>query len=174
MSDKLINRFIRYASEHTTSDPDSNSYPSTSRQISFMRNLKNELTEIGLSEVILDDNGYLTATIPPNGIQDAPVTGFIAHVDTSPDFPGKNVTPIITEKYDGDIINLKNDIKIDPAEFPELLQYKGQPIITADGTTLLGADDKAGVAEIITAAEILVKEKRIQHGKIKIAFTPDE
>jgi len=174
MKDKVVKRFLKYAGEHTTSDPQSNSFPSTSRQITFMRQLQKELEEIGLSEVILDENGYLTATIPPNGIENAPVTGFIAHVDTSPDFPGKDVKPQITESWDGKAIKLKNDIIIDPAEFPEILQYKGQQLITADGTTLLGADDKAGVAEIITAAEILLNDSKSRHGKIRIAFTPDE
>jgi tripeptide aminopeptidase len=174
MKDKVVKRFLRYARKHTTSDPQSNSFPSTSQQITFMRQLQKELQEIGLSEVLLDDNGYLTATIPPNGMEKAPVTGFIAHVDTSPDFPGTDVQPQITESWDGKAIILKNNIVIDPAEFPEILQYKGQSLITADGTTLLGADDKAGVAEIITAAEILLNNSELKHGKIRIAFTPDE
>jgi tripeptide aminopeptidase len=140
----------------------------------FMKKLAAELMEIGCSEVELDEFGYVTATIPSNGIGDVPVVGFVAHVDTSPDFPGENVQPQIIEKYDGNPVHLKNGIFIDPKDFPEILNYTGQSIITTDGTTLLGADDKAGVAEIVTAAEILLKSKEIKHGKIKLGFTPDE
>ena len=172
--EKVVERFIRYAKEHTTSDPDSVSFPSTYRQVAFMKKLETELKEIGLHEVELDKNGYLTATVPANAPGEIPVIGFIAHVDTSPDFSGENVQPQIVENYDGNAIKLKNGVVIDPVEFPEILQYKGQDIITADGTTLLGADDKAGVAEIVTAAETLLKTSRIKHGKIRIAFTPDE
>uniref|UniRef100_UPI003569D1E1 peptidase T n=1 Tax=Mariniphaga sediminis TaxID=1628158 RepID=UPI003569D1E1 len=114
------------------------------------------------------------ATVPSNGNDSGPVVGFIAHVDTSPDFSGENVQPQIIEKYDGNTIHLKNGVDIDPVEFPEIMKYKGQEIITADGTTLLGADDKAGVAEIVTAAEMLLNSKKIKHGKIRIGFTPDE
>jgi tripeptide aminopeptidase len=172
--EKVAERFIRYAREFTTSDPDSNDIPSTSVQMDFMQKLKTELVEIGLQEVELDDHGYLMATIPSNVQEEGPVVGFIAHVDTSPDFSGKNVIPRITENYDGGIIHLDNNVSIDPAEFPEILKYKGQDIITAGGTTLLGADDKAGVAEIVTAAEILLNDSSIKHGKIRIGFTPDE
>lgn len=172
--EKVVERFIRYAKEHTTSDPDSVSFPSTYRQVAFMKKLEAELKEIGLHEVELDKNGYLTASVPANAPGEIPVIGFIAHVDTSPDFSGENVQPQIVENYDGNAIKLKNGVVIDPVEFPEILQYKGQDIITADGTTLLGADDKAGVAEIVTAAETLLKTSRIKHGKIRIAFTPDE
>ncbi len=172
--EKVVERFIRYAKEHTTSDPDSVSFPSTYRQVAFMKKLETELREIGLHEVELNKNGYLTATVPANAPGEIPVIGFIAHVDTSPDFSGENVQPQIVGNYDGNTIKLKNGVAIDPVEFPEILQYKGQDIITADGTTLLGADDKAGVAEIVTAAETLLKTSRIKHGKIRIAFTPDE
>ncbi|MBW6535485.1 MAG: peptidase T [Mariniphaga sp.] len=172
--EKVVERFLRYAKEYTTSDPESNTCPSTARQMEFMKKLEAELKEIGLKEVELDENGYLMATIPANTSEKAPVIGFIAHVDTSPDFAGENVQPQIVENYDGKPIQLKNKVVIDPAEFPEILQYKGQSIITADGTTLLGADDKAGVAEIITAAEILLHSDKIKHGKIRIGFTPDE
>jgi tripeptide aminopeptidase len=127
-----------------------------------------------LKEVELDKNGYLMATIPANTSEKTPVIGFIAHVDTSPDFAGENVQPQIIEKYDGNPVQLKNNVTIDPAEFPEILLYKGQNIVTADGTTLLGADDKAGVAEIVTAAELLLNSDKIKHGKIRIGFTPDE
>jgi tripeptide aminopeptidase len=172
--EKVVERFLRYAKDYTTSDPESETCPSTERQMVFMKKLKAELIEIGLQEVELDENGYLMATIPANTSEKAPVVGFIAHVDTSPDFAGENVKPQIIEKYDGKSIQLKNNVTIDPAEFPEILQYKGQDIITADGTTLLGADDKAGVAEIVTAAEILLNSNKIKHGKIRIGFTPDE
>jgi tripeptide aminopeptidase len=172
--EKAVERFIRYAREYTTSDSKSDTFPSTSRQIDFMKKLETELNEIGLQEVELDDYGYLMATIPANGVENVPVVGFIAHVDTSPDFSGENVNPQIIENYDGKPVKLKNNVTIDPTEFPELAQYKGQSVITADGTTLLGADDKAGVAEIVTAGEILLNDKTIKHGKIRIGFTPDE
>ncbi len=172
--EKVVERFISYAKQYTTSDPKCKSYPSTDRQLVFLKKLVEELKEIGLSEVEMDQYGYVTATIPANGISDSPVVGFIAHVDTSPDFSGENVEPQIIEKYDGCTVYLKNNVCIDPKQFTEILNYKGQDIITADGTTLLGADDKAGVAEIITAAEILVNSPEIKHGKIRIAFTPDE
>lgn len=172
--EKVVERFIRYAREYTTSDPKSETFPSTSRQIEFMKKLEAELKEIGLQDIELDDYGYLMATIPANGIENAPVVGFVAHVDTSPDYSGEDVKPQIIEKYDGNPVKLKNNVTIDPTEFPEILKYKGQSIITADGTTLLGADDKAGLAEIVTAAEILLNDKSIKHGKIRIGFTPDE
>ena len=171
--EKVAERFIRYAKEYTTSDPESATYPSTERQLVFMRKLVKELEDIGCSNVELDKYGYVMATIPAKGAENAPVVGFIAHVDTSPDFSGENVHPQIIEKYDGKPIQLKNGVTINPDEFPEILQYKGQAIITTDGTTLLGADDKAGVAEIVTAAEMLLKSK-ISHGKIRLGFTPDE
>lgn len=172
--EKVVERFIRYAKEYTTSDPNSETFPSAERQMVFMKKLKNELVEIGLQEVELDENGYLMATVPANGKEKGPVIGFISHVDTSPDFSGENVQPQIIEKFDGSPLQLKNGVTIDPKEFPEILKYKGQSIITADGTTLLGADDKAGVAEIVTAAEILLNSNKIKHGKIRIGFTPDE
>jgi tripeptide aminopeptidase len=172
--EKVVERFIRYAKEYTTSDPESKTCPSTKRQMDFMKKLESELKEIGLKEVDLDQNGYLMASIPANTDEKTPVIGFIAHVDTSPDFAGENVQPQIIKKYSGNPIQLKNNVTIEPAEFPEILQYKEQDIITADGTTLLGADDKAGVAEIVTAAEILLNSEKIKHGKIRIGFTPDE
>jgi tripeptide aminopeptidase len=139
-----------------------------------MKKLVEELKEVGLSEVEMDRFGYVTATIPENGVEGCPVVGFIAHVDTSPDFSGENVSPQIIENYDGTPVKLKNGVSIDPKEFPEILNYKGQNIITADGTTLLGADDKAGVAEIVTAAELILNSKDLKHGKIRFGFTPDE
>ncbi|MBT3384481.1 MAG: peptidase T [Prolixibacteraceae bacterium] len=172
--EKVVERFIKYAKQYTTSDPGSKTYPSTDRQITFMKKLVDELVDIGLSDVEMDKFGYVTATIPAKGIETNQVVGFVAHVDTSPDFSGENVNPQIIENYDGTPVQLKNDVTIDPKEFPEILNYVGQSIITADGTTLLGADDKAGVAEIVTAAEIILNSKNIQHGKIKLAFTPDE
>ncbi len=172
--EKVAQRFIKYAKQYTTSDPESTTYPSTDRQTGFMEKLVEELKEIGCVEVEMDKYSYVTATIPANGFEDAPVVGFVAHIDTSPDFSGENVQPQIIEKYDGTPIRLKNGVTIDPKDFPELLNYTGQAIITADGTTLLGADDKAGVAEIVTAAEHLLKSKDIKHGKIRLGFTPDE
>lgn len=172
--EKVVERFLKYAKEYTTSDAESKTFPSTERQKVFMKKLEAELTEIGLQEVEMDEYGYLIATIPANGAENAPVVGFVAHVDTSPDFSGENVKPQVIENYDGTPVKLKNDVTIDPAEFPEILKYKGQSIITADGTTLLGADDKAGIAEIVTAAEILLNDKSIKHGKIRLGFTPDE
>ena len=172
--EKVVERFISYAKQYTTSDPESKSYPSTGRQLDFMKKLVEELKSIGLQEVEMDKFGYVTATIPARGVENSPVVGFIAHVDTSPDFSGENVQPQILKDYDGSKVQLKNGVVIDPKEFPEILNYKGQEIITADGTTLLGADDKAGVAEIVTAAEIIVQTKSMKHGKIRLAFTPDE
>ena len=172
--EKVVERFINYAKQYTTSDPKSKTYPSTDRQLVFMKKLVEELKEIGLSEVEMDKYGYVTATIPANGVNDSPVVGFISHVDTSPDFSGESVEPQILENYDGCSVYLKNNVCIDPKQFPEILNYKGQDIITADGTTLLGADDKAGVAEIVTAAEQLLNSPDLKHGKIRIAFTPDE
>jgi tripeptide aminopeptidase len=172
--EKVAERFIRYAKEYTTSDPESKTYPSTGRQLVFMKKLADELHEIGCSEIELDEFGYVIATIPANGLENLPVIGFVAHVDTSPDFSGENVNPQIIENYDGKPVQLKNGVTIDPNDFPEILNYTGQSIITADGTTLLGADDKAGVAEIVTAAEFLLKSKDIKHGKIRLGFTPDE
>jgi tripeptide aminopeptidase len=172
--EKVAERFIRYAKEYTTSDPVSSSYPSSGRQTTFMKKLVDELKEIGCTEVEMDKYSYVTATIPANGLNKVPVVGFVAHVDTSPDFSGENVKPQIIKNYDGKPIQLKNGVLIDPKDFSEILNYAGQSIITADGTTLLGADDKAGVAEIVTAAEILLKSKDIKHGKIRLGFTPDE
>ena len=172
--EKVAQRFIKYAKQYTTSDPESTTFPSTDRQTVFMEKLVEELKEIGCVEVEMDKYSYVTATIPSNGVESAPVVGFVAHVDTSPDFSGENVQPQILEKYDGTPVVLKNGVIIDPKEFPEILNYKGQTIITTDGTTLLGADDKAGVAEIVTAAEYLLKSKDIKHGKIRLGFTPDE
>ena len=172
----LVPRFIKYARTYTTSDPKSETFPSTSRQLTFAASLAEELISIGLSEVEVDAHGYVTATLPANIPGKIPVVGFVAHMDTSPDFSGENVMPQIIKKYDGSPLRLNNDqnIVLDPVEFPELTNCIGLDLITGDGTTLLGADDKAGIAEIITAMEILIRKPEIKHGKIRICFTPDE
>jgi len=176
MRDILTERFIRYARHHTTSDPRSDTFPSTPGQMKFAVLLAEELDQLGLSDVAFDTNGYVTATIPANTPGDIPVIGFIAHMDTSPDFSGENVQPRFVERYDGGRILLNNTLNrfLDPAEFPELMRYAGETLITTDGTTLLGSDDKAGIAEIVTAAGILMKNPAIPHGKIRLCFTPDE
>ncbi|TDO00001.1 peptidase T [Sunxiuqinia elliptica] len=171
--EKVIDRFIRYAKEYTTSDPESKTFPSTARQLDFADKLVVELKEIGLQEVEKDANGYVTATLPANTEEKCPVVGFVAHMDTSPDFSGENVKPQI-RKYDGGDIVLNEKVTLSPAQFPDLLNYVGQEIITTDGSTLLGADDKAGVAEIMTAMAYLVAHPEIRHGKVRICFTPDE
>ncbi len=172
---KLLDRFLRYVCINTQSDDTSTTFPSTQRQFDLLRILECELKEIGLEDVELDDKGYLMATIPAT-CNDIPVIGFIAHVDTSPEMKGEGVNPQIISKYDGEDIVLNSDgnIILSPAEFPELRNYVGQTLITTDGTTLLGADDKAGIAEIVTIAGYLTAHPEIKHGKIRIAFTPDE
>lgn len=172
----IKDRFLGYVAIDTQSDADTGLTPSTPGQMIFSQKLVEELKKIGLKEVELDDNGYVMATIPSNIDKDVPVIGFIAHVDTSPDFTGKNVNPQIVENYSGGeiILNKDENIVLKPEEFPELKNYLGQNLITTDGTTLLGADDKAGVAEIVTAAEYLINHPEIKHGKIRIGFTPDE
>lgn len=174
--DKVVERFLRYVKEDTKSNPESNECPSSNKQLDFAKKLKEELLDLNLKDIILDENSYLMATLPANTEKDLPVIGFIAHMDTSPDMSGKNVNPQIIEHYDGkDItLNKEKDVILSPKDFPELEDYKGQSIITTDGTTLLGADDKAGIAEIITAIEYLINNPQIKHGDIKIAFTPDE
>lgn len=168
----VTERFLTYVKHHTTSQDGSFTYPSTRNQLLFADFLAKECREIGLTDIAVDKNGYLTATLPET-VANAPTIAFIAHMDTSPDAKGENVMPNIVEKYDGGIIPL-NNIRLSPEEFPVLLNYVGDTIITADGTTLLGADDKAGIAEILTAMEYLIKHPEIPHGTIKIAFTPDE
>ncbi|HPR60124.1 MAG TPA: peptidase T, partial [Prolixibacteraceae bacterium] len=176
MEKNLIERFIRYIKVETTSDPRSGLHPSTPSQLEFAKQLAAELIEIGLSDVSVDDNAYVMATLPSNIEKKVPVVGFIAHVDASPDFSGKNIQARFVENYDGGKITLNNDlgIELDPEVFPELLKYKGQTLITTDGTTLLSADDKAGLAEIVTAMEYLIRHPEIKHGDIKVGFTPDE
>jgi tripeptide aminopeptidase len=176
MISKVYDRFIRYTKIDTQSDPNSDTCPSTKKQFHLAKELVKELNGMGLKEVSLDKNGYVMATLPSNMDKDVPVIGFIAHMDTSPDFSGHGVNPQIIEKYDGKdiILNKKQDIVLSPVDFPELKKYIGLDIITTDGTTLLGADDKAGIAEIISAIEYLCENPDIKHGTIKICFTPDE
>ena len=165
-------RFLTYIKHHTASDEDSASFPSTKTQLDFADFLAEECKAIGLQEVSVDQYGYVTATLPGTK-KDAPIIGFIAHMDTSPDASGENISPNIVENYNGDIISLKEGC-LSPDEFPFLNDYVGQTLITTDGTTLLGADDKAGIAEILTAMEYLITHPEIPHGDIRIAFTPDE
>ena len=170
----IIKRFVSYVTIDTQSDPKSKSCPSTKKQWDLAHLLVKELKAIGLSDVTIDDNAYIMATIPATTSKDAPTIGFIAHFDTSPDFSGTNVKPQIVENYDGKEIILNEDVVLSPSYFTDLKQYKGQTLITTDGTTLLGADDKAGITEIVSAAEYLIQHPEIEHGKIRIAFTPDE
>jgi tripeptide aminopeptidase len=173
---KVTERFLRYAKIDTRSDEWSENCPSTKGQTELAEILRREMVSLGFEEVSLDNNGYLMGTVPSNTTKDIPVTGFIAHLDTSPDMTAANVNPLIINDYDGGaiILNQKEKIILSPDDFPELSAYKGQTIITTDGTTLLGADDKAGIAEIMTAMEYLLRNPEIKHGKIRVAFTPDE
>ncbi|WP_304507192.1 peptidase T [Anaerotignum sp.] len=168
----VTERFLTYVKHNTTSDFSSHTFPSTRSQLHFADYLAKECKEIGLVDINVDQNGYVIATLPGN-IDKAPVIGFIAHMDTSPDAKGEGIMPNIVEQYDGGNIPL-NNVSISPDEFPILKKYVGDTIITSDGTTLLGADDKAGIAEILTAMDYLKKHPEIPHGKIRIAFTPDE
>lgn len=174
--EKLLPRFLEYVTTDTQSDPYSKTTPSTEKQWKLAKKLVMELHQIGMQEVSIDENAYIMATLPSNMDKKVPTIGFIAHMDTSPDFSGKNVKPQIIENYDGRdiVLNKAKNIVLSPEYFDDLLQYEGQTLITTDGTTLLGADDKAGVAEIITAMEYLINHPEIKHGKIRVAFTPDE
>ncbi len=176
MEERVVERFLKYVNHNTQSDPKTNLTPSTPGQILFARSLAKELQTIGLKEVEVDDNGYLTATLPANTTENIPVVGFIAHLDTSPDFPAKHVHPQIINAYKGGdiVLNEQNNIVISDTVFPDLKKYIGQRLIVTDGNTLLGADDKAGIAEIITAMEYLIEYPEIKHGEVKVAFTPDE
>lgn len=174
MKEKLIERLFRYVKVDTQSDFSSSTTPSTSKQFDLLNILKDELTQIGLTDITLDENGYLFATLESNTTKNVPTIGFLAHVDTTTDFTGTNVNPQRIEKYNGEVIPLNPTLSMSPSDFPELKNYIGQTLITTDGTTLLGADDKAGIAEIITAMEYLIANPHIKHGKIRIAFTPDE
>lgn len=173
---KVVDRFLRYVKYETTSDENSNTTPSTKNQLEFAKILGSELEELGLSDVSVDKNGYVMGTLPSNINKTVPTIGFIAHMDTAPDMSGKNINPKIVDNYDGNdiVLNEEKNIVLSPKEFPELKNYIGNTLITTDGTTLLGADDKAGVAEIITAVEYLINNPNIPHGTIKIGFTPDE
>lgn len=172
----LLNRFLDYARFDTSPDESASESPSSVRQMLFAEKLARELEQIGLSDVNLDGSGYLMATLPSNIDSPRPVVGFIAHMDTSPEAPSANVNPVVHSNYDGRDITLCSDpdIILSPDDFPELAAYAGQTIITSDGRTLLGADDKAGIAEIVTAMEYLISHPELKHGTIRIAFTPDE
>ena len=174
----LVDRFLQYVKFDTQSDELTNMTPSTPGQMIFAEHLRDELKNMGLSNITLDDNGYLMATLPGNlpAGEKVPTAGFIAHLDTSPDMSGRHVSPRIIESYQGGDITLNADegIVLSPAQFPELENYKGQALIVTDGTTLLGADDKAGIAEIITAVAYLQEHPEIKHGDVRIAFNPDE
>ncbi|RPD93003.1 peptidase T [Aureibaculum marinum] len=172
----IIDRFTKYITIDTQSDPENKAFPSTEKQWDLAKVLVEDLKQIGLKDVTLDDNCYIMATLPSNVDYKVPTIGFIAHIDTSPDYSGTNVNPQIHKNYDGKdiVLNKEENIILSPDYFEDLLQYKGQTLITTDGTTLLGADDKAGVTEIVTAMEYLIQHPEIKHGEIKIGFTPDE
>lgn len=170
----LVERFLKYVKVETTSDDNTGVTPSTPTQMAFAKILKQDLIDLGFEDVVLDELGYLYATLPTNTSKEVPVLGFIAHMDTAPDASGKNVTPRIINNYDGKDIQLNADTVMSTSYFPELLNHKGEDLIVTDGTTLLGADDKAGIAEIVTAMMYLKGHPEIEHGKIRIAFNPDE
>ena len=172
----IIDRFISYVTVDTESDPNSDTTPSTAKQWDLANKLVEELKHIGMEDVTIDDNAYIMATLTSNVDHDVPVIGFVSHFDTTPDFTGANVKPQIVENYDGGdiVLNAEQNIVLSPNYFKDMLQYKGQTLITTDGTTLLGADDKAGITEIVTAMEYLIKHPEIKHGKIRVGFTPDE
>jgi tripeptide aminopeptidase len=172
----IIDRFVSYVTIDTESDPNSTTTPSTAKQWDLANKLVEELKTIGLEDVTIDEHAYIMATLPSNVAHDVPVIGFVSHFDTTPDFTGANVKPQIIKDYDGNdiVLNKEQNIILSPDYFKDLLQYKGQTIITTDGTTLLGADDKAGITEIVTAMEYLVQHPEIKHGKIRVGFTPDE
>ncbi len=174
MKELLIERLVRYAKIDTQSDATSSTTPTTAGQWDLLHMLQKELTDIGMEDITLDDNGYLFATLPANTDRDVPVIGFLAHVDTATDYTGKNVKPQRIDNYDGKDVQLNDKTIMTINDFPELNSYVGHTLITTDGTTLLGADNKAGIAEIVTAMEYLVANPEIKHGKLRIAFTPDE
>lgn len=173
---KVVERFIKYAKCNTKSCPESSTTPSTKVQYEFAKKLAAELKEIGLKNVSLDENGYVMAEVPSNIDGRTKTVGFISHMDTSPDASGENVKPVFVENYDGKdiVLNKEQNMVLSPSEFPELKDYIGKTLITTDGTTLLGADDKAGVSEIVSAAEYLINHPEVKHGTIKVGFTPDE
>lgn len=172
----LVERFLKYVSFDTQSNEETRLTPSTPGQMVFAKYLKSELESLGLEEITLDEYGYLFATLPANTEKEVPTIGFIAHMDTSPDMSGKDVTPRIVENYNGSdiVLNAEDRVILSPAQFPELLAHKGEDLIVTNGKTLLGADDKAGIAEIISAVVYLKEHPEIKHGKIRIGFNPDE
>ncbi len=172
----IINRFVSYVTIDTESDPKSDTTPSTKKQWDLANKLAEELKAIGMQDVTIDENAYIMATLPSNVEHEVPTIGFISHFDTSPDFTGANVNPQIVENYNGKdiVLNAEEAIVLSPDYFEDLLLYKGQTLITTDGTTLLGADDKAGITEIVSAMEYLINHPEIQHGPIRVGFTPDE
>lgn len=173
---KVVDRFLNYVKYDTKSKEDVVDFPSTQGQLVLLKDIAEELSRIGMKNVLMDEHGYVFATLPSNMDKDVPAIGFIAHVDTSPEASGSDIKPRIISNYDGGniMLNEKLNMVLSPDEFPELRKYMGQTIITTDGTTLLGADDKAGAAEIITAVEYLIDNPEIKHGTIKVGFTPDE
>lgn len=176
MRNEMVERFITYVKVDTQSNSDSTTCPTTPGQLTLANMLAEELKQIGMSDVTIDENGYVMATLPANSDKEIPTIGFLAHVDTATDMTGANVKPQIVENYDGNEIVLNKELQVimSPSAFPELAKYKGHTLITTDGTTLLGADNKAGVAEIMTAMAYLIQHPEIKHGKIRVAFTPDE
>ncbi len=176
MKDEIIKRFTSYVKVDTQSNESSDTCPSTPGQLTLANMLVEELKQIGMKEVSIDENGYVMATLPSNTDKEVPTIGFLAHVDTATDFTGANVNPQLVENYDGTdiVLNKEKQIVLSPNDFPELTNYKGHTLVTTDGTTLLGADNKAGIAEIMTAMAYLINHPEIKHGKIRVAFTPDE
>ncbi len=172
----VVERFLKYVKYDTKSDENSSTVPTTKSQLVLAKDLAKELEGIGLQDVSLDENGYVFATLPSNMDKEVPTVGFIAHMDTSPDMPGLNVKPRIVENYNGEdiVLNSEMNIVLRTSDFPEIKEYKGKDVIVTDGTTLLGADDKAGVSEVMTAVEYLIAHPEIKHGTIKVGFTPDE
>lgn len=174
MKKELLERLVSYAKMNTQSDETTGRTPSTEGQWELAHKLVEELEAIGMSEVSVDDHAYVMASLPANTEKEVPVIGFLAHLDTATDFTGEHVNPQIVENYDGGVLPLNEEVELRPEDFPELTAYKGQTLITTDGTTLLGADNKAGIAEIMTALNHLIQHPEIKHGKIRVAFTPDE
>lgn len=176
IKDKMLQRFLKYVTFDTESCDDATTVPSTPGQMTFAQYLKEELQSMGLAEIVLDDKGYLYATLPSNSTKELPVIGFISHLDTSPDMSGRDVKPRVVEAYGGGnvVLDEKENIVLSASDFPEILNYKGDDLVVTDGHTLLGADDKAGIAEIVSAVEYLQAHPEIEHGKIRIAFNPDE
>ncbi|NWJ53119.1 MAG: peptidase T [Bacteroidetes bacterium] len=175
MKQDILDRFLKYISIDTQSDENSETTPSTEKQFNLAKVLVEEMTEMGLQDISLDENGYIMGTLPANTDKKVPVIGFVSHMDTSPDMPGDASTACLIENYQGEHVVLNEEgLTLSPNDFPEMLDYIGQTLIVTDGTTLLGADDKAGIAEIITAMDYLIKHPEIKHGEIRIGFTPDE